>query len=344
MKVTRYLLPAVCYLLSLFFTSCEVEFSPNAKWKNVPVVYCVLDQDDDTTWARVQRCYLSEDNIYSYGQNSDSINYPQGSIEVYLLGYENGVLKDSIPFLYTERDRQDGNFAHVAQPLYYSVTRPGGSRRFRDNYQYVLYVRSTADGSLLAYSNPVSLIRQTNATLITKPSVTVTTSNDTIGGFGFYDVDPTTNKRNICHIKWNLLENARLYQPMVRFYYMENGVTRHIDLMGPISKTSEARYSRELFLEEVRRQLQDDTCRKRYIPRVDLFLTCCSEELNVYMSTASQGGGLDQSHEVYNNINGGVGVVASRRTHLYKRMPSDTSLSSDNGLLYYLINLGVGIY
>ena len=90
MKVTRYLLPAVCYLLSLFFTSCEVEFSPNAKWKNVPVVYCVLDQDDDTTWARVQRCYLSEDNIYSYGQNSDSINYPQGSIEVYLLGYENG--------------------------------------------------------------------------------------------------------------------------------------------------------------------------------------------------------------------------------------------------------------
>jgi hypothetical protein len=62
------------------------------------------------------------------------------------------------------------------------------------------------------------------------------------------------------------------------------------------------------------------------------------------MSTASQGGGLDQSHEVYNNINGGVGVVASRRTHLYKRMPSDTSLSSDNGLLYYLINLGVGIY
>ncbi len=326
------------------FSSCEVEFSPNAKWKNVPVVYCVIDQDDDTTWARVQRCYLSEDNIYSYGQNTDSINYPQGSIEVSLLAYENGALKDSIHFSDTVRDRQPGDFANIAQPLYYAVTRPGGTRRLRDSWQYVLNVRNAADGKLLSTTSPISLIHQSNPTLITKPSVTVTVNNDTTGGFGFYDVNPTTNRRNACLIKWNLLDNARLYQPFVRFYYQVDGITKHVDLLCPISTSSEVRYSRDLFLEDLRKKLASDTCRKRYIPRVDIYLTCCSEELKVYMSTANQNGTLDQNHDVYNNIQGGIGVFASRRTHLYKRMPSDTSLNSDNGLLYHLLNLGVGIY
>ena len=30
------------------FASCKVEFSPNAPWKDVPSVYCVLDIQEDT--------------------------------------------------------------------------------------------------------------------------------------------------------------------------------------------------------------------------------------------------------------------------------------------------------
>ena len=64
--------------LSIFlFYACEVEFSPNAEWKEVPSVYCILDQDDDTTWVRVEKCFLGEGSIYNYGMISDSINYPQ---------------------------------------------------------------------------------------------------------------------------------------------------------------------------------------------------------------------------------------------------------------------------
>ena len=155
-------------------TGCEVEFSPNADWKNVPVVYCLLDQDDDTTWVRVQRCYLSEGNIYQYGSNSDSINYPQGSISVALLAYQDGTLKDSIAFTYTEIDRDSGAFAYIAQPVYYAVTK----NKLRENYTYVLNVRNTADGKILATTDPITLIKKTNSTLISKPSITVTPSGD----------------------------------------------------------------------------------------------------------------------------------------------------------------------
>ena len=339
MKSIRYFF--VSLLLTPFLlTSCEVEFSPNAEWKNVPVVYCLLDQDDDTTWVRVQRCYLSEGNIYQYGSNSDSINYPQGSIQVALLAYDGGALKDSIAFTYTEVDRDSGAFAYTAQPVYYALTK----NKLRENYTFVLNVRNTADGSLLATTNPITLIKKTSGTLISKPSITVTPSGDTLGGFYFNEVDPVSPAQASCLIQWNPLENARLYQPVVRFYYESGGVKHHIDFLCPrvTSSSSEVRYTREQFLTELRNRFQDDTTVKHYIPHVDIYLTCCSEELNAYISTSSLGNSINQEHEAFTNIIGGVGVFAARRTHLFKGMPADNSVQPGVGLNDLILNLGVG--
>lgn len=333
----KYLYILGC-LGAMLMSGCEVEFSPNAEWKNVPVVYCLLDQDDDTTWVRVQRCYLSEGNIYQYGSNSDSINYPQGSINVALLAFQDGTLKDSIAFTYTEIDRDSGDFAYTAQPVYYAVTK----NKLRENYTYVLRIRSAADGSLLATTEPVALIKKGSGALITKPSITVKPSGDTLGGFYFNDGDPTTGA--YCLIQWNPLENARLYQPMVRFYYEAGGATHHVDLLCPrvTSSSSEVRYTREQFLTDLKTKLLGDTTAKHYIPHVDIFLTCCTEELNAYIATASQGTSINQEHEAFSNIIGGVGVFAARRTHLYKGMPSDKSIQPGSGLHDFLLNLGVG--
>ena len=331
-----FLLPFSFFLL----WSCEVEFSPNAEWKNVPVVYCLIDQDDDTTWVRVQRCYLSEGNIYQYGSNSDSINYPQGSISVALLAYENGTLKDSMAFTYTEVDRDSGDFAHAAQPVYYAVTK----NRLRENYSYILNIRNTVDGKLLATTDPVTLIKKSSSALITKPSITVTPSGDTLGGFYFNDADQVSGGQPYCLIQWNHLENARLYQPVVRFYYESGGVNHYVDLICPrvTSSTNVVRYPREQFLNDLKNKLIADTSAKHYIPHVDIYLTCCSEELNAYLSTASQGTSVNQEHESFSNIIGGVGIFASRRTHLYKGMPSDNSIEPGKGLHDLLLHLGVG--
>lgn len=332
MKRVFYSIP----LFLLLFSACEVEFSPNAEWKDIPVVYCLVDQDDDTTFVRVQRAYLSEDNIFSYGTISDSINYPVGSISVALLSYSNGNLQDSFAFQCMYRDHDSGSFAYQAQPIYYCPTRG----RLREGDTYILSVRNTADSSLLARSKPINLIRKTESVLITKPTVNY------IGGGGLYFNDAAGNSSNYCHIKWNSLQNARRYQPMIRFYYEENDSTRYIDLLCPstTSRSNEIYYSRDQFLADIQAKLQGDTCRKHYLGRVDLFLTACSEELNAYLFMAQQSTILDQATQVYNNIEGGVGIFAARRTHLYKSLPADTSLRPGRGLLYFLDSIGVGLY
>lgn len=102
------------------------------------------------------------------------------------------------------------------------------------------------------------------------------------------------------------------------------------------------RYTRDQFLNDLKTKLIDDTSAKHYIPHVDIYLTCCSEELNAYISTSSQGTSINQEHETFSNIIGGVGVFAARRTHLYKGMPSDNSIQPGVGLHDLLLHLGVG--
>lgn len=336
-RVCLYLLfPFLFFIL----TSCEVEFSPNAEWKETPVVYCLLDQDDDTTWVRVEKCYLSDGDIFSPGLISDSINYPEGSLCVKLYAIRDGNYVDSIDFNYTLRDHESGSFVYQQQPLYWANTR----RRLREDCFYRLVVRRTATGDTLAWAE---------TPLIVKTENNVVTYVNQSGRFGFFF-------NNVCEIRWRALTNARLYQPFVRFYYtvrdtMDNGSVRDDTLFvdTPCSLVHSrdnvaiynTNYSRESFLNAMREALKDDPRPKGYPKIADIYITSCSEDLNAYINSVSEMSNIDQGREVYTNIHGGLGIFAARRTHIYKRVecdPSDNTTSAHTGLHALLQGLGVG--
>ncbi len=316
--------------------SCEVEFSPNAEWKNIPVVYCILDQDDDTSWVRLERCYLSSDGAFTHGRDADSINYPEGAVSVAILAYENGALKDSLPFQYTLRPRDTGTFASEPQPLYYCFTR----NRLKFNYQYILKVRN-GDGSLLLSTDPVRLISNPeNELLFTNP-------DNMRNRFAFYSSEAQGSPAENCAICWRTLENARSYQPMVRFYYQVHSETRHVDLFcrkvnvkSTNTTSCTTYYQRRVFLDDLKEKLKSDTAsHKKYIPRVDIYLTSCTEDINAYMNSVDMGNHVtDGDYQLYTNVHGGLGIFGARRTHLYRSMDADTSLVDKKGLFWFLIN------
>lgn len=333
MKKIVLLLP----LLFCFMSACEVEFTPNAEWKEIPVVYCILDQDLDTTWVRVERCFLAEGNMYDYGTISDSINYPVGSIRVVLCAYSNGQCIDTIVCRDTLCDRVEGNFSNLAQPLYFTTA------SLDENYMYKLLITRVSNGNVLAYTDSIPLILQkpsSNGILIRKPSNT--------DRFGFFQRSGTDA---VCYIEWYVLENARRYQPIVRFYYLEEGDTHYVDLHcntvteSPLRpQTQSTLYSRESFRASICSLLKDDTLPKRSLNKVDLYLTACSEDLNAYISSlnVNSNNAVDQGSEAYTNIHNGKGVFASRRTQLYKSLRADSSVVPNVGLVWYLRSYGIG--
>ena len=323
----------------VFFTSCEVEFSPNASWKEIPVIYCVLDQDDfmagDTTWVRVERCYLGDGSIYTYSSISDSINYPQGSIDVRILVYRNGACIDSIQCRDTLREREQGDFASHLQPIYYTT------QRLQDDCYYKVEVRRAGSRSLMAYTDSIPLIT-CSTNVIRKPYNTEI--------FGFFD--RTSGNVPSFLMEWYAMDNARRYQPFVRFYYGEDGDTNYVDVLGgsvnsgngsTILSTS---LTRDGFLKNLELQLQNDTNPKRYLKLVDVYLTACDENLNNYISTVNSGSSIDQSTHSYTNVHcctdgtvvDGVGILAARRTHIYKTLEADASMVPNVGFYWFLLN------
>lgn len=325
---------AVFLPLLALMCGCEVEFSPNAEWKEVPVVYCVLDQDDDTTWVRVERCYLTEGNIEGGATVSDSINYPQGSLQVALLAYLNDRLMDSIPFEYTVVDHAEGNFVADNQPVYYAPT----NRRLREEYTYVLRVRRAADQSILASATTTLLVRS-------DPYAAYVLSPNSSTPFGF------SVSRN-CKIEWRSIDNARYYQPIVRFYYKYKYLgddTLYLDFpcntrvcTPPYASSYSIQYSRDAFLSGLREYFEGDTNTKIYPELFDIYVTACNEELYAYLHSVGSLGGVEQNTSVYTNIEGGLGVFAARRARLYRRVPGDPSDRTGVGLHALLKEMGVG--
>jgi len=344
--------------LAVLLSSCKVEFSPNAPWKDVPNVYCVIDIQEDTVWARVQRCYLGEDNLYNYSSISDSINYREGDIEVHLLAWQGTLnpanhsitatdqLVDRWQFTYTEvPGKPDGHFASGVQPMYYCV--PGASKLLADSScVFELVVLNSASGDTLASARttlvgilPLNIVRyDTLEPVVTMP-------NDARGRhYGFIPVD----KQN--EIRWNTLPRGRLYQPSVVFYYRKNGDTLGIEIPGRTLKNqynynmlSSKSISQTVFLSAIKKELSDNTDSLFNVNHVDIIIYVCNEDLNAYISSQNSNVTSGQEYQAYTNVNGGVGIFGSRRTHIRTQVPCDSN-GRDGYLPALLKDLGVGFY
>ncbi|MBO4751352.1 MAG: DUF4249 family protein [Bacteroidales bacterium] len=345
----------VALLFLTLATSCKVDFSPNAEWKEVPVVWCVLDQYDDTTWVRVQRCYLGNENLYNYTQASDSIYYPKDSITVTLEkweateGADNILTKtgdapcQTITLEYVLRNKDTGMFAGGVQPLYCAPTLGW----LQPNYVYRLVVSHKTTGEVVASAETQLVgqkIDQSNPRA--RDLVALERPNPATPAYSQFRFAGNPAK---CEIAWKPLVRARLYQPVVRFYYYHltepdangerhNDYTKkyHIDIKVPSvsqsgspNEVTTSIYESSFFADLVDAiRSNGDNAPKGFCDSVDIRLSVCNEDLNAYIKSTEPSNTIVQDRVVYTNINDGkgVGIFAARRIpHLIENNDGSTS-------------------
>ena len=333
-------------LAPILFASCNPEFSPNAEWKDIPSVFCLLDQDDDTSFVRLQKCYLGEDNLYSYSSIRDSIFYPKNDVGVQIKVWRS--LSDlysgsaspikTLDFTYTEIDsKEPGQFSNERQPIYYHVNQFGD---LDPEYIYQLVITN----------------QRTNKTLATATTALVANEDPAKGWLvnPFPIGAPNPGSFNMqtgkCTIKWRTMQGGRRYQPSVRFLYRhryDRDSLRFIDIdCDQITSTgNELDLSTDMekwhYLEEIRQNLVNDTCLKLFVDTVVISLKVCNEDFNAYIATTGQNTSATQDRLIYSNIEGGVGVFGSRRTHLQRKVMADNG-DNPNGMHHLLEDLHVG--
>jgi hypothetical protein len=128
-------------LVVALFSSCSTDVDIYADYKDITIVYGLLDQADDTSWIKVTKAFSGPGNAILYAQNPDSSNYNY-KLDVKLTGVKNGIEMQNITFdTITKKNKKPGDsvFYFPNQLIYYTI------EPINEEYKYTLTINKKSE-------------------------------------------------------------------------------------------------------------------------------------------------------------------------------------------------------
>jgi len=312
----------------VFFNACTTDVELYSDYKDIPIVYGLLDASQDTNFIRINRAFSGDNdhpiNAANVALIADSSNYP-GKLDARILRYKKAygneyVLDSQTPDsgiiildTITIHDKEEGVFYAPNQKVYWT-DKPINVNTETTKYKYKLLIHRGND--------------------------TITSETNVVGGEGFKIITESlgfmaVENDNSGKIKFTLADNAVFYDVKMVFYYKESvhggpltdkQVTYSfgVNTLENLGQESERLYYVSYGMNTLFNLLEDaigaDTVINENHPEViryfdekpmKIFLSAGSDELYNYIQINSQAG-YAQTIPDYTNINGGYGVFSSR--------------------------------
>ncbi len=310
MKIFASALSAILLVTLIFtFTSCETDIDVSADWKDITVVYGLLDKSDSVHYLRINKAFLGDGNSLVYAKEPDSSSYFD-NLEVILTETGSGNQRvfqfDTIHV----DNKQPGVFYSPSHILYKAAFKVPDNIE-SNPYTYSLFVRNKKTGKEI--KSVTSLV---NSGKITTPRV------------GQRSIDfILDNNQNIV---WQSGKNARRYDVYIRFWYQEvinhsDTTDRYFDWFIGSQKTEKLDGGEEKSLQYrptalydiariqiPRKDGKESEVTARLTNRVEFTLVAGGDALNTYMEVNSPSTGIIQDTPDYSNIENGYGLFSSR--------------------------------
>lgn len=301
--------------MMIWLTSgCSTDLDLNADFVETPVLFGLLDVTQDTQFIRINRAFLKDgESALLLARDPAEIYYGTG-LQVRMEEYNNGNLVSSTPMLLVNGDslgrpKQNGTFAEIPNLLYRFVGALNPDRTYR------VVAEDPALDILISAETPVlntfGVIRPT-------PTPTLTTSLS-FASLADYQV------------RWNNAVGARVYELHMRFY-MQEADANDLDVIlkdtvldwtvfnsklveNPgTTAAQDFDIPRSSFYAFLRQAVEPTSGIVRFIDSVDFRFLAGDEELYNYQLFGSTQLGItaDQITATYTNVEGGLGLFASR--------------------------------
>jgi hypothetical protein len=298
------------------FQACTTDVNLYADYKDIPVIYGLIDVSQDTNFIRINRAFSGNNdhpiNANEVAMIADSCNYP-GKLDAYIKEYRSGFGNSFDPTgriirldTMTIHDKQEGIFYSPDQKVYWT------NERFNVNtngakYKYKLFVHKGND--------------------------TITSETGVVGGENFkllstsvsFSSEPSDASGRI---KFKLADNAAFYEVKLVFNYKEsknggpleykqvvqNFGMKSVDELLVENNTSYVVYAENSLFIMLEAAIGADTMNVvRYFDEkpVEIMIAAGGDELYNYVQINSQSG-FSQTIPDYTNVNGGYGVFSSR--------------------------------
>ena len=298
------------FALLLMFNACSTDVDLYADYKNITVVYGLLDSGADTNFVKITKAFLGPGNALEFALNPDSCNYP-GKLDAKIVEYRANAsgthYQKTTEFpldTITVHNKEIGTFYAPDQKVYYTTHK----------------IKTNSD----QYKYRYELVIDRGDTIIS--SIT-----DVVGGGMFKIGQAAINfTSNNSYFAWYPCPYASIYEVALKFYFTEvtgqDSVQRC--MTWPFGTYSEYQlnfeqdeyrlpYTPSLFFYNIATMLGADTLNNNverliFEPSVELCIAAGGTELYNFITVNGPSNSLVQSIPEYTNIIGGYGVFSSR--------------------------------
>ena len=317
--------------------SCDNDLDIIAEWKDIPVVYGVLNAQDSVHYVKLNKAFLGQGDVMSMAQEFDSLYYEQEEVGLRLIEYRRtgGQYIETISIemeLTNEFVKPDGIFSSPDQIIYKSDA-------LLNNERY--YSAQVYDKSLdtVIASNPMP-IDVLSPLQIIKPNPASALNLIPNGNY------PIT-------VEWPPLDGAALYELKIRFHYVEQQIAnlsdtthKYIDWTFPYRLPTSSITSESISLEadqflnflavnidenpNVYRQVKGLQITQATLSHacLDITLMAAGQNLSTYILLNQNSNSLVVDRPEFSNIDNGIGILSSRSLNVIKGVKIN-NLSND---------------
>ncbi len=295
----KKILYSISVILVLVFSACSTDVDIYADYKDITIVYGLLQTGVDTNFVKITKAYLGPGNALLFAQNPDSSNYG-AKLNVRLSGKKNGV-----------------NVLDVSLDTITIHNKLAGDSIFYYPDQLMYYTTASLDPNAV-YTLEIEKINGDVISAETKM----------VQNFG---ITYPANRINVAstvplEIRWASAVNGRRYESLVIFHYKElrpdspdtlfkviewnMGTQKSDNLDG--GQTMVMTYYGEDFYKLLNNNLENILNVKRWAGNVEVVISCGGEELSTYIDVNAPSNSIVQEIPEYTNLDNGYGIFSSR--------------------------------
>jgi hypothetical protein len=313
------------FLILPILFSCETDFDVNANWKDVTIVYGLIDPNNEDQLVKINKAYLGQGDAIQMASISDSTNYDPSNLIVKIHRVREQVFNtydtlSTVVLTDTVLDKDDGLFS-TDDNIIYTFKKP--SSFYNTNSIYVLEILNLSSGQK------------------------VTSETEIINSFSFESLNPSFEwglyngeladslRFRTKNIEWQNSNNGVIYQLDILINYLESGIVNSLSWSQPIVEYSSGNMSLKIkgdqFFQFLENNLDNNTT-KQFL-NLDLVMTIGAQDLKTYIDVNQPFSGIVQERPVFSNIDNGVGLFSSRYTY-----DDIKGIELTNSTLNYMIN------
>ena len=311
--------PALLALGATLFFGCSTDLDVTAPYKEITVVYALLNKNDNIHWVKINKAFLGDGDAFVYAQIADSTEYTDAEMaDAHMERVDaDGNVLATIPLRDTIlTDRPEGIFTWPVHKMYYfHGDLPNGHLDSLSRYRLVANPKGNHVEAITPLVNDLTPYSTTN-----NPTSAISLVQN--------------NAYQSYPIKWETTGNGRRYEAYYRFHYdeiMTDGSvhTKYFDtFVGSVISSSgpgqvdQVTVNGQLFFQTVANRVpvpNEDEVQQRVFRGIEFFWWVAAPDLHTYLQLANPISGIVEERPDFSNVTGGYGLFSSR---MYKKAPT----------------------